>query len=98
DALSQARKGLRDDIEKTIAALKAKMAREDAKIGARELEELKEFLEKLREQLKTMKGKQDDVSNETERTDTPADVKKAKGKQEDLEEQLKKLLARAKKL
>ncbi len=98
DALSQARKGLRDDLEKTIAALKAKMAREDAKIGARELEELKEFLDKLREQLKTMKGKQDDVSNQTEHADTPDDVKKAKVKQEDLEEQLKKLLARAKKL
>ena len=37
DALSNARKGLKDDIQKAIAALRDKMAREDARMTARDL-------------------------------------------------------------
>jgi hypothetical protein len=95
DALSKARKGLKDDVQKAIAELRDKIAREDAKMSARDLEKLKEFLDKLREQLKAMKGKQDELNSETQKND---DVRTAKGKQEDLEKQLEGLLAKAKKL
>ncbi len=98
DALSKARKGLKEDIQKALAELRDKMAREDGKLSARELEELKKFIEQLRQQLQAMKGKQDDLANDTDRADSSADVKKAKGKQEDLEKQLEDLLAKAKKL
>ncbi len=98
DALSKARKDLKDDLEKTLKALRDKMAKEDAKLSARDLEQLKDFINKLREQLKAMKGKQDDAAGDTERAQTPEDVKKAKAKQEDLEKELKQLLEKAKKL
>jgi hypothetical protein len=95
DALSNARKGLKEDIRKALAELRDKMAREDGKISARELEELKKFIEQLRQQLQQMKARQGDLANETEKSD---DVKSAKAKQEDLEKQLEDLLAKAKKL
>ena len=98
DALSKARKGLKDDLEKALQDLRDKMARADAKMSARDLEQLKDFIAKLREHLKTMKGKQDDLVGDTDRASAPDDVKKAKAKQEDLEKQLEKLLAKAKKL
>jgi hypothetical protein len=98
DALSKARKGLKEDLEKALKQLRDKLAQQDAKMSARDLEQLKDFIAKLREHLKSMKGKQDDLANETDRADSPDDVKKAKGKQEDLEKQLEKLLARAKML
>jgi hypothetical protein len=95
DALSKARKDLKDDIKKALADLRDKMAREDGKISARDLEQLKDFINKLREQLKQAKARQDDLSNDTENTN---DLKSAKRKQEDLEKELENLLAKAKKL
>jgi hypothetical protein len=95
DALANARKGLKDDIQKGLADLRDKMAREDGKLSARDLEQLKDFIAKLREQLKAMKGRQDDLAGETEKSD---DVAGAKAKQEDLEKQLEALLKQAKKL
>jgi hypothetical protein len=95
DALSKARKGLKEDIQKALAELRDKMAREDGKLSARELEDLKKFIEQLRQQLQSMKARQGDLNSETERSD---DVKSAKVKQEDLEKQLEDLLAKAKKL
>lgn len=95
DALSDARKGLKEDVQKTLDALRDRMAREDAKLSARDLEDLKQFLDKLREQLKNARGKQDELSEQTEANN---DAKAMKGKQEDLDRQLKDLLAQAKKL
>jgi hypothetical protein len=59
------------------------------------LEELKKFIEQLRQQLQVMKARQGDLTNETEKND---DVKSARAKQEDLEKQLENLLAKARKL
>jgi hypothetical protein len=94
DALDKARKGLKDDVQKALNELREKMMREDAKLTARDLEELKNFIEKLREQLKSAAGKQDDASRETAEGDLP----KARAKQEDIEKELENLLERARKL
>ena len=95
DALAKARKGLKDDLNKAIEELRNRMAKADAGITARDLEELKDFINKLREQLKTAKATQDELSSQT---DSTPDAKAAKGKQEDLEKQLENLLAKARKL
>jgi hypothetical protein len=95
DALAKARKGLKEDIEKAINDLKNRMAREDGKITGRDLEDLKDFIKKLREQLRTAKGKQDDLSGER---DKGGDPMKTRAKQEDLEKDLEKLLAKARAL
>ncbi len=80
DALSKARKDLRDDLRKAIAELRDKMAREDSKLSARELEELKKFLDNLREQLKEMKARQGDLKNETEKSDDVQGKKEQAGR------------------
>jgi hypothetical protein len=94
DALSKARKGLKEDLQKALAELRDKMAREDGKLSARELDELKKFIEQLRQQLQAMKARQGDLKTEAERND----VQRAKAKQEDLEKELENLLSRARKL
>jgi hypothetical protein len=94
EALSKARKGLKDDLAKTLAALREKMLKEDGKLTARDLERLKDYIAKMREAMKKMRDKQDELRGSKD----DSDVKKAKAKQEDLEKDLEKLLADAKKL
>jgi hypothetical protein len=95
DALSKARKGLREDLQKALAELRQQMLKEDGKLTARDLEQLRDYINKMREQLAKMKGRQDDLRKDAE---NDQDLAKAKKKQEDLEKQLDKLLADAKKL
>ncbi len=93
DALANARKGLRDDLQKALAALRDKMLKEDGKMTARELEELRDYIAALRKHLADMKGKQEAAKSDGENA-----PKGAKGKQEDLEARMKKMLADAKRL
>src|SRR5262249_11434855 len=72
-----------------------RIAREDARLTARDLEALKDFIARLRERLKSGKQRQDDLKKET---DSAADPRAVKGKQEELEKQLERLLAQAKRL
>src|SRR5262249_17918883 len=98
DALKEARQDLKDEVRRTLEALRAKMAKQDAKITARDLEQLKGFIEKLRRQLMAAKAKGDAADDDLEKAKTPDDVKKAKATKEDAEQDLKNLLDKAKKL
>jgi hypothetical protein len=94
DALSDARKGLKEDLEKTLAALRDKMLREDSKMTARDLEQLRDFLNQLKEQMKNTSARAD---AEAADPSDPADPKRAK-KRAETKEDLEALLAKAKKL
>jgi hypothetical protein len=95
DALAKARQGLRDKLREALAELHRKMAAEEGKLTARELEELKEFLEKLREQMKDLGKAQEDLLKAAE---TGKDLEAIKQKQEDLDKEIERLMAEAKKL
>src|ERR1019366_7189073 len=91
-----ARKDLKDDLKKALEALKDKIAKADAKATARDFEDLKAFLEKLRAQPKEAREKNDENADDT--ANDKGDPKKNKENKEGIEKQLDKLLAKAKKL
>jgi hypothetical protein len=97
DALADAQKGLKTDAEKALTKLKEDLLKEQGKMTARDLEELKEFLKNLREELAKMQGKQEDLADKTEKA-PDKDIPEMEGKQKTLDELLKKDLDLAKKI
>jgi len=65
EALTRARKGLRDNLDEAISKLKEEMDKQTAGLTARELEELKKHLAALMDELKKAQGKEKDLSDET---------------------------------
>jgi cell division septum initiation protein DivIVA len=97
DALAQAQQGLKTDAEKALARLKEELLKEHGKMTARDLEELKEFLKNLRQELAKHQGKQEDLADKTEKAPDSA-LPEFEGKQASLDELLKKDLDLAKKI
>lgn len=99
DALNKARKELKDDVARAIKGLKDRLGMEDTKDLARrfekDLQDLKDLIGKLRERLKDAREKNDDNA-EASRKGEP--LPKVKGKAEDLEKEIKRLLEKAKKM
>jgi hypothetical protein len=95
DALAQARKGVREDLKKALEQLQRELLALDGKMTDRELQELKDFLAKLREQMKDVQQKQEALAKDTE---NGLDLNEARKRQEDLDKQLEELIAKAKKL
>ena len=57
EALDNARKGLRDDLAKAMARnCSAKMLNENGKLSERDLQELRDFLARMREQMKDLQN------------------------------------------
>ena len=94
-AQGDARKGLREDLRKALDELRLEMLKQTGKLSARELEELRDFLARMRKDLKDLQGKQEQLEKDTA---DGADLPAVKKKQEDLDRQLEKLLARARNL
>jgi hypothetical protein len=65
EALANARKGLRDNLDEAISKLKEEMDKQTAGLTARELEELKKHLDALMAELKKAQGKEKDLADET---------------------------------
>jgi hypothetical protein len=97
DALADAQRGLKTDAEQAIAKLKDDLLREQGKMTARDLEDLKDFLKNLREDLKQLQGKQEDLADKTEKA-PDSDLPDVEQKQLTLDELLKKDLDLAKKI
>jgi hypothetical protein len=95
DALSAARKGLRDDLAQALRDLQQKMLNESGDLTTRDLEDLRDFIAKMREQLKDLQGQQEDLLKNTEQGGDLSDVER---KQADLDKQMEKMLEAAKKL
>jgi hypothetical protein len=95
DALAQARKGIRDDLREALRQLQQEMLAQRGNLSARELEELKDFLARMREQMQRLQERQEELLKNTQ---DGADLAKIKGQQEDLDKQLEKMLADARNL
>lgn len=97
DALANAQKGTKTDVEKALAKLKDDLLKEQGRMTARDLEELKDFLKNLREELAKLQGKQEDLVDQTEKAKDP-ELPEVEKKQLTLDELLKKDLDLAKKI
>ena len=95
EALENARKGLRDDLAKAIQELQREMLNENGKLSERDLQELRDFIARMRDQLKDLQGKQEDLLNNSEKG---GDLKDLETKQADLDKQLEKMLDAARKM
>jgi hypothetical protein len=97
DAVANAQKGMKSDADKALAKLKEDLLKEQGKMTARDLEDLREFLKNLRQELGKMQGKQEDLADRTEKA-PDKDIPDFEGKQKTLDELLKKDLDLAKKI
>ncbi|HTU21161.1 MAG TPA: hypothetical protein VMG10_24115 [Gemmataceae bacterium] len=95
DALANARKGVREDLQKALEQLQRDLLRETGKLTERELEQLRDFLAQMREQMKRLQDKQDGLMKGAIGSEKVAALKR---KQEDLDKQIEEMLARAGKL
>jgi hypothetical protein len=95
DALANARKDAREDLKRALEQLQREMLAMQGKMTDKELQELKDFLAKLREQMKDLQAKQEALEKATE---NGLDLAEARKRQEDLDKQMEELLARARKL
>ncbi len=62
-ALEDARKGLRDDLAKAIQELQREMLNENGKLSERDLQELRDFLARMQEQMKDLQNQQQNLLN-----------------------------------
>jgi hypothetical protein len=97
DALAAAQKGSKSDVEKALVKLKDDLLKEQGKMTAQDLAELKEFLKNLREELAKMQGKQEDLAEKTDKA-PDKELPDIEQKQLTLDELLKKDLDLAKKI
>jgi hypothetical protein len=97
DALADAQKGMKANPEKAIAKLKDELLKEQGKMTARELQDLKDFLKNLREELARTQGKQEDLADKTDKS-ADQDLPDLDGKQKTLDELVTKDLDLAKKI
>jgi hypothetical protein len=95
DALANARKGLSDDLREAIRKLQQEMLNEEGKLTARELEQLRDFLNQLQQQMKDLQDRQEALQHDALEG---KDLKALERKQEDLNQQIEQLLAKARNL
>jgi hypothetical protein len=97
DAIAKAQKRMRGDMEKALADLRKELQRQDAGKTARDLEELRKFIQALRDELKRLGIKEEKLNESTEKVpdEMLPDIKKH---QIDLEKELDRLLNQVKKL
>src|SRR5262249_53289110 len=95
DALANARKGMHEDLRKALEQLQRDLLNETGKLTERELEQLRDFIAQMREQMKRLQDKQEELLKEGLGSDK---VEAVKRKLKDLDEQIEEALARARKL
>jgi hypothetical protein len=97
NALANARAAMRKDLNEALEQLRREMLRQDSGLTARELEELRDFINRLREQMKGMEGRQEQLEQQTEQANDK-DLPHVEKTQADLDKELENLLAQAKNL
>ncbi len=95
EALENARKGLRDDLAHALQELQREMLNENGKLSERDLQELRDFIARMREQLKDLQSKQEKLLDTVEKG---GDIKDVEKQQADLDKQLDKMLDAARKM
>ena len=97
DALAIAQKGMKTDPEKALAQLRDSLLHEQGRSTARSLEELKDVLKALREDLANLQGKQENLADQTAKVKDP-ELPAIEKKQFSLDDLLKMDLEQAKKI
>jgi hypothetical protein len=95
DALDAARKGLRDDLAKALEDLQRQMLNESGKLTDRDLQDLRDFIAQMREQMKNLQNQEENLLQNAE---NGADLKDLQQKQADIDKQLEKVLEAARKM
>ncbi len=98
DALAKARQGLRDELAKALQELQKQLLNEMGGLSERELKELRDYIAKLREDMKLLMQRQQDLADKTDQANTPKDVADNEKKQQDIDKDLEKMLDEARKL
>ena len=97
DALADAQKGMKSDPDKALAKLRNEFLQEQGTATANDLEDLKDVLKALREDLAKLQDKQEQLADQTEKAKDP-ELPAVEKKQFSLDDLLKKDLDQAKKL
>jgi hypothetical protein len=96
-ALADARNNMRGNLNEALTKLEREMQRQENGLTARELEELRDYLTRLQDELKRFGGKQEDVHSETEKA-PDTDLPNLEKKQEPLDRQFDNLADQLRKL
>lgn len=94
-AVAEAQKNLRENADEALAELKREMQRMKAELTARELEDLKKFIEDLQNELRKMEARQQAAADDTKKSSDVGDQEK---KQADLQKAIDDLLGKTEKL
>ena len=97
DALANAQKSAKIDVDKALAKLKEDLLKEHGRATAMDLEALKDHLKNLREELAKLQGNQEDLLDDTDKA-SETELPEVEKKQATLDELLKKQLDLAKKI
>jgi hypothetical protein len=97
DALAKARQEMRDELAKALRDLQKQLLNEVGGLTERELKDLQDYLAKLREDMKILQQRQQNLADKTDKADAN-DVAKTEKNQMDLDKDLEKLLADARKV
>jgi hypothetical protein len=97
DAVADAHKGMKTDPEKALTQLRDALLQEQGRSTAKSLEELKDILKALREDLANLQGKQENLADQTAKAKDP-ELPEIEKKQFSLDDLLKMDLEQAKKI
>ena len=97
-ALLKAQKESQNDIDKALADLRSDLTRQNAQMTARELADLKNFIEAMRKDLKNLQGVQEDLLTDNSKDLSVRLFEMLKKVQEKLDEETDKELAEARKV
>ncbi len=97
-ALSKAQKESQNDIDKALADLRSDLTKQNAEMTARELADLKEFIDAMRKDLKNLQGVQEELLGDNMKDLSDRLFEKLKEEQQKLDEESDKELAEARKV
>jgi hypothetical protein len=98
DALADAQKMAEDDVEMALADLRADILEQDAELTARDLADLRDFIEAMKKDLDVLKGTQEDLIADNENELSDRLLEKLEEAQDDLDEEAMDKLADAREL
>lgn len=98
EALADAQEKAEDDVEQALADLRSDLLEQDAELTARDLADLRDFIEAMKKDLDVLKGTQEDLIADNENDLSDRLLEKLEEAQDDLDDEAMDKLADARKL
>jgi len=98
DALAEAQKKAEDDVEQALADLRADLLKQDAELTARDLADLRDFIDAMKKDLDILKGTQEDLIEDNANELSERLLEKLAEAQDELDEEAMEKLADAREL